>query len=181
MDNDVAHPYLKHKYMWTNATNKDIVFAEGDRILFGVATLSEDFCRRLHAAVEYAVERSEEARDPPVESWKFVLRSQYLDYLTKRPNLLQRIVKDGPLLMSMGIHRLETLKLDPGTILLTVGMLQSFCIELYGALDYIQFLCNAIESGSKVRNRAHGSSTPALCHLMGGFYDVGTQLRAVFP
>ncbi|SJL17030.1 uncharacterized protein ARMOST_20571 [Armillaria ostoyae] len=169
MDNDVAHPYIKYKYMWTNATDKDIVFAEGNRTLSGVATLSEHFCRRLHSAVKYAVERSEETREPPVEPWKFGLRSQYLDYLTKRPNLLQRIVKDGPLLMSMGIHRLETLKLDPGTILLTVGMIQSLWIELCGALDYIQFFRDAVEPGSKVLNRAHGSSRPALCHLMGGF------------
>ncbi|KAK0244740.1 hypothetical protein EDD85DRAFT_979680 [Armillaria nabsnona] len=158
MDNDVAHPYLKYKYMWTNATDKDIVFVEGDRTLSGVATLSEHFCRQLHAAVEYAVKRSGEARDPPVEPWKFVLQSQYLDYLTKRPNLLQRIVKDGPLLVSMGIHSLETLKLDPGTFLLTVGMIQSFWIELCGSPWVIY---------------------TGVMPFDGWFYDVGTHLKAV--
>ncbi|KAK0492311.1 hypothetical protein EDD18DRAFT_1413661 [Armillaria luteobubalina] len=185
MDNDIAHPYLKYKYMWTNATDKDIVFAEEDRTLSGVASLSERFYRRLHAAVRYVIKRSEEARDPPVEPWTFGTRDRYLEYLMKRPNLLQRVVKDGPLLMNMGIHRLETLKLDPGTIFLTVGMIQSFWIELCGALDYVQFFRDTIEPYWKVRHRAHGLSRPALCHLMGGFttseYDSKRITRAGIP
>ncbi|KAK0222306.1 hypothetical protein IW262DRAFT_1379784 [Armillaria fumosa] len=184
-DNDAAHPYLKYKYMWKNATDQDIVFAEGDRTLSGVASLSEHFYRRLHAAIKYAMERSEEARDPPVEPWTYGTRDCYLEYLMKRPNLLQRVVKDGPLLMNMGIHRLETLKLDPGTIFLTVGMIQSFWIELCGALDYIQFFRDTIEPYWKVRNRAHGLSRPALRHLMGGFttseYDSKRFSRAGIP
>ncbi len=113
MDNDVARLYLKYKYMWTNATDKDAVFSDGNRTLSGVATLSEHFCRRLHAAVNYAVERSSDARDPPVEPWKFVLRSQYLDYLTKTPKSSTAYCQRWPFTYEHGHPSLGDVKARP--------------------------------------------------------------------
>ncbi|PBK95953.1 hypothetical protein ARMGADRAFT_1077472 [Armillaria gallica] len=64
MDNDAAHPYLKYK---TNATDKDIVFAEGDRTLSGVATLSEHFYSSQY--LDIFLQLTGDWAPPAINSW----------------------------------------------------------------------------------------------------------------